>query len=546
MNKIKLLNYIKRYKLNIILILLIYLVIVASSMSIPLVLGQTISSLETQTVTPSLLLRNFIIVVFLYIVWNSFSALLDVKFGKTNKRIENDIRLYCFRIIVNSRYDTYLQANQGEVLNKLMRDTERLEKSFANIFSLFTALLHSLVLIVTMMIVNVKLALAIGGLFIFLLIIQRYTSKSLNKIFSSYRKTDEDIFKTLKNMLSAMQTIKIYSLEEKSEQLLQEKSDSMLDKFILTTKLKSRIINFNYFVASVFKVTSIFIGGFLYLVSIVTIGQIFTMYSYSIQLANYLRKIIELDIIIKEMSISFERINTFLATFKSKEEVDLDHIDVINSITFNSVNHMYNKKEVFHSLSFESRKGDVVRIEGVNGSGKTTLALLISGLFEEKSGVSYNGVSSSKISSQSIRKRIAYVVQKPFLFPDTILNNMTCNDETLNDKAIEICKTLNVHNRIKGLENGYETVVMADNQNLSGGEKQLVALVRSLVKNSDVLILDEFSSALDAEVRRNVYNNIHHFMENKITFIISHDVEVTKLCNKKISLDSTETVTSFV
>lgn len=534
MKPINMQKYFKAHRLDILVISLFYLLILFSSMAIPYLLGRTITHLEQGTITRVFILIEFSKVIIVYVLWNLFSALMEVKFEKTNKQIENKLRVDCVEIILNAKYAHYAKLSKGEILNKITSDTRTIEKAFSNGFSWITAIIHSLTILVVMFLINSRLALIVTVFFIIIVLIQKITSKSMKSLFLKYKAADELFFRKIRNILNGFKTIKVYSLEETALHDLSESGRKTYEDHVKITKSQSVIKNINFFFSSVFRSSTIFIGGLLYLGNLVTIGQIFTLHSYSIHLAAHLRRIIELDIILKDIKTSIERINYFLMSFEKEPEIE--KIDTcVESILFKNVKFRYDGTPVFDNINFLAEKGDIISICGPNGAGKSTLATIITGLQYDEGEIYYNDFKSSS-TDVSIRDRVAIVDQTSYLFPDTILNNLTCFDESKVDLAMSIIEVLNISSRFKNFKNGLETVISEENENLSGGEKQLISILRALISDRDIIVLDEFTSSLDVGLKRDLLKNLKGFLANKITFVISHDDETQSMCTKRIEL----------
>jgi ABC-type multidrug transport system fused ATPase/permease subunit len=267
----------------------------------------------------------------------------------------------------------------------------------------------------------------------------------------------------------------------------------------------------------------------------VNIGQIFTLNTYAIQMTYELRTIIEIDIILRDIKTSFTRIIAFLNEFKMADDGKGTVIDRIERITFKDVSFEYEGKKLFNNLNFDFKKGTVVGIKGQNGSGKTTLTYLICGFYKPK-GIFVNGVSNQFISESEMMRHTSYVLQNVHLFPATVLDNLTCFKKMDIEKVYEVCQSIGLHEKIMRLPDGYMTMVNEKNMNLSGGEKQLIAVARALLKEADILILDEINSALDPETENELLKNIQTYFKNKIVFIISHREKIFNMCDQIIHL----------
>lgn len=527
-------NFLKKYKDKILIVLVLNIFSIFCSLLIPYILGNVIHSLESKEVTAKLLLNNFLIVFILYVGWDISVGIKDVIFEKVNKSMENDIRSFCHEKILNSNMAMIQGKSEGEIINKLIRDTEKLEKAFSNLFTLAMSITRIIGLTIMLIVTNGILSIFILILFVIIIIIQKLCTKSLSQHYSKYKVSEERILNNLKSQISGFMTIKVLSLEKKAIEIFEENNNETLEYHIQTSKKVSIVKNINYFISSMFSISAIFMGGFLYLINKINIGEIFSMYTYSIQLACELRSVIDMDIILKDIFLSFNRVMDFANKF-DYDINDFEPINEINNIEFKEVDFQYDNKEIFTNLSFDAKKGDVIGLRGKNGSGKTTITYILCGFYKPE-GVFINNKASSSFSEKGIVKNISYVLQNTFLFPTTIMNNLTCFGSVEESKVYEVCKKVGIHDKILSFPDGYKTVVNDKNLNLSGGEKQLISLARALLKESDVLILDEINSAVDSSIEDNLFKNIEEFFKDKIVFIISHRENVFSMCNKIIDL----------
>lgn len=528
-------KFIKPYRKKMIYISFLQILIILSTIAVPYLLAEIIHQLEIKQIDMKYLMGKFLLIIGVYLVWNLSAVFVDILFEYINKSIQNDIRIHCYKKILNTPMSKLQDKSEGEIISKVIRDTERIETTFSKIFRLLSAIVHSIFLVAIMMKVSVILASAVLTMYILVVVIQRKMSNPLKNLYKNYKHSEEMLLRELKNQLTGFFTLKIFSLEEKVIKTLNKRNDTNLKNHLLINKRVSIIKNINFMFSSMFRIATIIIGSGLYLINMVNIGQIFAIYTYSIHLSNLLRIIIEIDIVMRDISSSFNRITEFLEEFESEDHEKVGKIKKIKRIDFKNVDFKYDDKYVISNLSFSANKNDVIGIKGPNGSGKTTLTYLICG-FYRTNGIHINGKDSNIYSEKTIMKRVSYVVQNVHLYPTSIMENLKLFHNVPDEKVIEVSKKIGLHEKILGFTDGYDTVVNEKNLNLSGGEKQLISLARALIKESDVLILDEMNSALDVDTEQNLVLKIKEFFDDKIIFIISHRENIFELCDNLIEL----------
>jgi ABC-type transport system involved in cytochrome bd biosynthesis fused ATPase/permease subunit len=198
------------------------------------------------------------------------------------------------------------------------------------------------------------------------------------------------------------------------------------------------------------------------------------------------------------------------------------------------------EKTILNSSDVEFKKCDIVHISGASGSGKTTFIELLSGLIRDGCKLRVNGnelISDEEYSN--FQQGISYVPQNTFLFDDTIMNNIKFSqnieylDKSKIDKIIDICSLNDLL-----VQNNKDFKIGEFGSRLSGGQKQRVSIARSLMKNSDILILDESTNALDFESENKILSNIIKSKFFKIIIIISHNQKLAKYCNKILKINN--------
>lgn len=535
MKKIKLTDFLKPHWKMIAMLIILYLITIGTSIVIPRILGMVIDFLQKGTITSYLLIKDFIVVVILYALWDICSSIMSIQFQRLNKTLENGVREFCCNKVINAEVAVLQNKSDGEILNRVMRDTETLQKAFSNLFNLVVAIFHVTFLIIVMFTINIKLSLIISFLFLIIVLLQKFASNPLKELYRTYRNSEENIMVEFKNIISNFLVVKLFSLEESSLDILRSKNKKNLNGYLKINKRISIIKYLNFFIASIFKVIPIFMGGYFYIFHLITIGEIFAMYTYSIQLCTQLGMLIEADLVLKEVNIAFDRILKLIDEFEEDENKLLVDCKKIDKIRFENVTFGYGDKSLINNLTFEAKRNSIIGIVGGNGSGKTTLTYLICG-FYNVDGVFIDDIPINDINKKELIKKISYVLQQSYLFPGTVMDNITLFSEKEKENACNICKKIGLHEKILKLPNGYDTIINEKNLNLSGGEKQLITIARALLKDSDVIILDEMNSSLDSKTEEKIIKNITQFFYGKIVFIISHREDVLNICDSKIKM----------
>lgn len=209
-------------------------------------------------------------------------------------------------------------------------------------------------------------------------------------------------------------------------------------------------------------------------------------------------------------------------------------------IKFDNVSFDYNiRRTIIKNISFVVPNGKKVAIVGPTGAGKSTISRLLFKFYEPKAGGIYiNDININKISQESLREIIGVVPQDTVLFNDTIYYNIAFGKTGASkEEVISAAKNADIHDFISILPDGYQTIVGERGLKLSGGEKQRVAIARTILKNPKIFFFDEATSALDTSTEKEIQKNLENISKNKTTLIIAHRLSTAANADNIIVLD---------
>jgi subfamily B ATP-binding cassette protein MsbA len=209
------------------------------------------------------------------------------------------------------------------------------------------------------------------------------------------------------------------------------------------------------------------------------------------------------------------------------------------SIRFDNVTFSYGEKAVLRNITFEIRPGQLVALVGRTGSGKTSLISLLLRFYDPKSGTIRIGDTDIRdVASKDLRANIGVVTQETILFNDTIRANIALGRPGATNAEIEqAAKHAHAHDFIMEKEHGYDCPVGEKGANVSGGQRQRLAIARALLKNAPILILDEATSSLDNEIERAVQEGLEELMKGRTTICIAHRLSTIQKADVIVVLD---------
>ena len=296
---------------------------------------------------------------------------------------------------------------------------------------------------------------------------------------------------------------------------------------------------------------SIFAGGYFTLTNQISVGEFVAFYSYAMLVTWPMRRLGQLVSEMGMTSVAIKRIYSILDS-EAEDYAGVKHNGrkLDGNVKFNNVSFRYNKNadvHVLNGISFSVQKGEKIALLGPTGAGKSTVISLLMRFFEPDNGtISIDGKPLNTYSKEYLRSRIGVVLQKPFLFTTTIKDNIAYSKPSSHiDDVIDYSKAAQIHDIITDIfPESYETVVGEKGVTLSGGQKQRVTIARTLLKNPDILVLDDSTSSVDTETEYEIQKTLKKLMKDKTTFVIAHRITSIQDADRILILDKGKIVES--
>ncbi len=277
------------------------------------------------------------------------------------------------------------------------------------------------------------------------------------------------------------------------------------------------------------------------------VGGLMATLTYSTTMLNYFQNVI----------YAVEGINSFLVPAKRiKEFFNLDEENLIcknivasyyKKIEFRNVNIQFDNQVVFENLNFTIKKGENVYLVGSNGSGKSVLTKLLLGFIPYEGNIFIDDIELRDLHKTKLRENIGLCFQTPYIFSDTIKNNIDCFENKKLDEIRNICKICELDKEIENFSSSYDELLGERGINLSGGQKQRINIARLLIQNKKILIFDDVLSKLDNNTKNKIVDNLNKNYPDNINIFITHDLlRIPKGCrvlfiDNKTIIDSTNT-----
>lgn len=334
--------------------------------------------------------------------------------------------------------------------------------------------------------------------------------------------------------LNGIQTVKAYNSERKVKQETETKFVKLLKSVFNLSWVSNFQTSLKTFIELVGGVVIIWVGGVSVINGEMTIGALITFNSLLVYFLDPVKNLIDLQPQMQTAVVAADRLGEILDLEAEKTEMEYKKLNpesLAGDIEIKNVNFRYGtRKLVLEDIDLTVKKGQKIAFVGESGSGKTTLSKLLLNLYTPESGeILINGNNIKDIKLEALRDRIAYIPQETFLFSGSILENLGLGLDTYTlDDIYKASKMAQAHDFINELPLRYETRLEENGSNLSGGQRQRLAIARAMLKNPDILILDEATSNLDSITEKALDRTIHEFAKDITTIFIAHRLSTIK------------------
>ena len=543
-------KYFSKYKWRIIIGLLITILSKLLALQVPRIIGDSFNIVEDyldNTITDLAfvkheLLMNVLIIVGVALLSGFFTFLMRQTIIVTSRLIEFDLKNEIYQQYQKLSLNFYKKNRTGDLMNRISEDVSKVRMYVGpaimytmNMIVLFAVGFTQMLQVDKQLTLYTLIPFPLLSISIFIL------SKVIHKRSTIVQQYLSKLTTFNQEFFSGIDVVKSYGIERSIIKDFDVISDESKEKNIDLQKANALFFPLMILLIGISNLIVIYIGGLRYINGEIQSGVIIEFIMYVNILTWPVAVVGWVTSMVQQAEASQARINEFLDEVPEIQNTNNNPTPIKGKVTFKDVSFTYEDTNItaLKNIDLTVEAGETLAILGNTGSGKSTIIELISRLYDVTKGVLLiDDTPIIEANLYDVRSQIGFVPQDPFLFSDTIGNNIKFGkEEATKDEIIDAAKNAVVHDNIVEFTNGYDTILGERGVTLSGGQKQRVSIARAIIKNPKILIFDDCLSAVDTETEEKILSNLEKVSKNKTTFIISHRVSSAKNADKIIVLD---------
>ena len=467
----------------------------------------------------------------LYVNYKIYGFNVNYCYDKMTKKVLNKL------IGVDNNFTRYI--SKGRIMNSINSDIIDIGDMNDEISELLMGFIQIIAVLVIVACYNIYLSLILIAFSITYIIIRNKADRKLNYYHYKVQVQDDKYSTLLTQITSGLQEIKTFNMLPKLLQKLKNiqnifcKYYSIKRHYCTVRDNDVKLINyvFRYFL-------------YICLIYLMAKGKadvsvLVLMTSYHEYLINYIDSFISSTSTIREVNTAVNRVNDILEYNSHNVKVgNLDTKDIYGMLEFKDVSLKIKNKEVLHNINLKVDHNEVLAIVGEAGSGKTMLLNLILRLFEPTSGkILLDNTNIFDFSNDTYSSLISIVNQKPFIFNMSIRKNLDFVDKDIKNQ-IEACKKAGINDFIETLPDGYNTILRENGSNISGGQKQMISIARTILSKSEIILLDDITTSLDPDTAKLVPKLINELKKDHTIIMVTKKPDLMKMADRIVVCDN--------
>lgn len=496
----------------------------------PLLSGYAIDAIEPgvgKVVFDRVFFYAFLMILF-YLVSSALSYLLSILMIKISRLVTKRMRTDVFNHLMELPVGYFDVHQTGEIISKISYDIDTVNESLSSdLIQIFTTVITVVGALGMMVTISPILVLVFVITVPLSIILTKFLTGKTRPLFRSRSRKLGELNGMAEELISGMKTLRAYTQEKNALKKFSVKNSEAVEAYYRAEYYGSMVGPTVNFINNLsLSLISVF-GAFIFLAGKLSIGNISSFVLYSRKFSGPINEAANIMSDLQSSLAAAERI--FQLLDEPGEEKDCigaeEVMEVRGGVTFSQVNFAYLPGQpIIKNLSLKVEPGQLVAIVGPTGGGKTTLINLLMRFYDVDTGtILVDEKEIRQFTRRSLRRAYAMVLQDTWLFYGTIYENLAYGRTDASMEEIEeAAKGAKIHNFIKHLPKGYQTILSDEGTNISKGQKQLLTIARAMLLDSKMLILDEATSNVDTRTEIKIQQAMRTLMKNKTCFVIAH------------------------
>ena len=525
----RILNLLSPYKLRMAVSLLLAVVIVLTTLYLPILTGRAVDTIVSKENVDFIKLSKIVILMVIMMAVTAASqwCMTAINNGVAYHMVR-DIRNQAFKKLMKLPI-SYVDSNShGEIINKIINDVDQFSEGLLMGFAqFFTGALTIVLTIIILFTINVYVTLVVLLVTPLAVLVAGFIAKNTYKHFKSQSERRARMTGIVDEMIAGLSTVKNFTMESRVEDNFKESDEALRVASQNAIFISAIAFPATRFVNALVYAGVAIAGALLSITGKMSVGQLASVLSYATQ---YTKPFNEISGVVTELQNSFACAARVFALIDEKEILpDKDSNNFLKDVDGNvEISHVYfsydKSKKLIEDLNLDVKAGQRIAIVGPTGSGKSTIINLLMRFYDVDSGsINIEGKNIYDVTRKSIRENFGMVLQETWLKNATIRENIAFGKPDASLEEVEkAAKEAYADSFIKRLPDGYDTVVSEGGENLSAGQRQLLCIARIMLAIPPMLILDEATSSIDTMTEARISKAFDKMMVGRTSFVVAH------------------------
>jgi ATP-binding cassette subfamily B multidrug efflux pump len=544
---IRLLGYLKNFKLTMLLVLVFVVIYTLVGLLGPYLMGQAIDKFISGN-DPAGLLRTAIYMAGAYLATNAFQAVANWIMARVSQNALKLVRRDLFQHLQMLSIGFFDTHPAGGLMSRLTNDIDAINQAVSqNVISLVASFLSMGGILITMFVLNSWLAMATLIVVPIMIWFSEFVARYTRKGFRELQLQLGNLNALNEETISGQKVIKAFRRNDSVIAEFRKRNQAVFEAGVYANSYALLLMPLTSVLGNFFVIVLAGLGGWLALRDLVTVGMIATFINYGQNFVSPLRQISNIYNSIQAALAGAERVFEIIDTRPEiPDPPDAIALNTVQgNVRFEQVNFGYLENvPVIKNMDLEAKAGQIIALVGPTGAGKTTIVNLLTRFYEIQGGkITIDGHDIRDIRKHDLRQKLGLVLQDTFMFSDTVMENIRYGRlDATDEECIKAAQIADADHFIRQLPQGYQTNLSERASNLSQGQRQLLAIARAILADPAILILDEATSSVDTRTEARIQDSLLRLMKGRTSFVIAHRLSTIRDADKVVVIRDGEIV----